>query len=1078
MNDDVEDIYPLSPVQEGMLFHTMAAPGQGLYTEVTTFRVAGRLDVAALTAAWQAAIARHPALRTAFVHQRISSPHQVVLTAAELPVRVRDLTAEAGPARDTAVAAELDACRGRPFDLTRPPLMRLLVLRLPGEDLVVWSYHHMVLDGWSAALVLAEVTADATGAGHDRPAPPPFREYVTWLRRQDPERDRAFWSAYLAGYREPALLTFPGVRPGALPSGTFRTVAASLPAPVHTALRELAAAHSTTLGSLVEAAWGGTVARCSGRQDVVVGVTVSGRPPGLPGAERIVGTLINTVPVRVRTDPEQTAHDWLARYAAARHPVLDHQHTALTDIHRWAGTDPMVPLFDTVVVFENYPDPTRAAPAPGSPRISDVRYETRTNYAVTLVVRPGEELRLQAVVDAARFTAEEAEALLDQVTTVLTRLTRRPDAPLRDVLAVPEATRTRLLREWNGTAVDRTPPRALLPELIDTAVAERPDHPAVVAGPVVLSYRRLDRLATDLARRLAASGVRPGDRVGVCLGRSAHLVTALLGVARAGAAFVPLDPAHPVGRTSRVLADAEPALVLTDATGAPALQAWQGPLLDVSVLDVSVLDAPLLDGAAASASVADRAALPGATPDGLAYVIFTSGSTGRPKGVAVGHRALANLVDSLALRFPGLGPDDRFLALTTLTFDTSLAELLAPLAVGATVHVGGQSLGLSGAEVDRYVTRHGITALQATPSRYRALLGTGWQGAGRPRLYSCGEAFPPDLAAPLAERGAAVWNMYGPTETTVYSSVERIHAGTRRVSVGRPVSNTVMHVLGPDGGLLPVGCVGELCIGGDGVAEGYWRQPELSAERFVTDPFAGPPARMYRTGDRARHLPDGRIEVLGRMDRQLKLHGYRIEPGEIEAALLDLAEVRAAAVAERAGRLVAWVVPDASAGQAGPDPLRAALRRVLPAYMVPEAVVTLDALPLNPAGKTDLAALPDPADPTDLPPSDRPPAAPEPADAGEFAPEAALAKIFQDVLGVPEAGPDADFFALGGDSLRAMRLASRIQAEFGVELDFDMLFEQPTVRTLAAGLTAARRTPEGQDPAEDSPTPPTPDGDT
>jgi amino acid adenylation domain-containing protein len=1033
--NDIEDMYPLSPAQEGMLFHSTVSAEHGLYVETTTFRVEGPLDLPALEKAWQTVVTRHAVLRSAFVHERISAPHQVVLPRAAVRVGFRDLSDLDTAARAEVTEAELTRLR-EPFDLTRPPLMRLLALRLgPDEHLVVWTYHHMILDGWSAALLMAEVTAELAGVGRHRPQPPAFREHIAWLRARDPEHDRAFWTGYLAGYGEPASLTLAGAVPGAKPSGAFRTVRATLPAEATARLRTLSAARSTTLSSLVEAAWAGTVARYCGRDDVVTGVTVAGRPP-LERADEMIGMFINTVPVRARVEQDRPADEWLARYAASRHPVLEHQYTPLTDVQRWAGTERGAQLFDTVVVFENYPDASGALLDRAAVRITDVRYETRTNYGATLVVRATGELHLQLVVDDAAFGAGEAERMLTHLRKVLERFADRPGMPVRELLAVPREEAALLLDRWNGADVDRTPPRALLPDLIDAAVADRPGHPAVVADDATYTYRELDDRATALAVRVAELGVGPGDRVAVCLGRGADLVTALLAVARAGAAFVPLDPAHPADRIAYVLEDSAPALVLTDGTAAaPFLKASGTAVLNLS------RENP------AAASDAEAAALPGTTPDGLAYVIYTSGSTGRPKGVAVGHRALANLVDSLALRHPGLGPQDRFLALTTLAFDTSLAELLVPLAVGATVHVGRQSLGLSGREVDRYVTRHGITALQATPSRYRALLESSWQGEGRPRLYSCGEAFPPDLAEPLAKRGQSVWNMYGPTETTVYSSVEEIRAGTTRVTVGRPISNTVLRVLDAHGCLVPVGCVGELCIGGDGVAEGYWQRPDLSAERFVRDPYAADGARMFRTGDHARTLADGRVEVLGRMDRQLKLRGYRIEPGEIEEVLLEGPEVAAAAVAVRDGRLVAWTVPADRDAPAAPERLRERLRHRLPSYMIPEVLVVLDELPLTPAGKTDLLALAVPDTDT---------SAPAPAAGGSPVPqeglEALVTRLFKEVLALNEVGPDDDFFELGGDSLRAMRLAARIQAELGSDFDVELLFDYSTVREVAAGL--------------------------
>ncbi|WP_304450676.1 amino acid adenylation domain-containing protein [Nocardiopsis sp. YSL2] len=1028
---DIKDGYPLSAAQEGILFHSTACADHSLYVETAAFRVSGALDVGALTAAWQAATGRHTVLRTAFVHERVSPPRQTVFPEASVPVDHHDLSDLTGAAKAEEVAARTDRLSAEPFDLARPPLIRLLVLRLgPTEHLMVWAYHHLILDGRSAASLVAEVIAELGGVDVcQTPRAPEFHEHIAWLGCRNSQGDRAFWTEYLAGYHEPAVLTLAGVRPGAKPSGRFRTVRASIPAETTRRLRDVAATCSTGLLGLVEAAWAGTVSRYSGRDDVVVGTTVESRPP-LPGAERMVGMFSNTVPVRARVDPGLPAKEWLSRHSEDRHHVQEHRHTPLLDIQHWAGTEHGVSLFDTVVVFEDHPDPSRARPAGTAPRISAVTHETRTNYQATLVVRDDGELLLRLVVDAGVFDEDEARRTLAHTTAVLGRLADRPDVPVRALLAVPEETRTLLLDHWNGDDVDRTPPRTLLPGLIDKALAERPDHPAVVCDTVTYTYRDLDARATALAHRIASLGAGPGDRVGVCLGRGADLVTALLAIARTGAAFVPLDPDHPADRTAYILRDAAPTLVLTD-DAARLPECWNGHVLDLARQGPSTSAAS--DG------------LPGAVADSLAYVIYTSGSTGRPKGVAIGHLALANLVDSLALRHPGLGPDDRFLALTTLTFDTSLAELLVPLAVGATVHVGGGSLALSGRAVDAYTAKNAITVLQATPSRYRALLDSGWRGVGRPRLYSCGEAFPADLVEPLAKRGESVWNMYGPTETTVYSSFERIHAGTTRISVGRPISNTFLRVLDSRGDLVPLGCVGELCIGGDGVADGYWNRPELTAGRFVPDPYAGPHGRMFRTGDHARTLLDGRLEVLGRIDRQLKLHGYRIEPGEIEQVLLETPDVAAAAVDVREGRLLAWTVLDGRSGQATPDELRQRLRHRLPSYMVPETVVVLKELPLTPAGKTDLLAL-------DVPPGRPVSEASAPESAGEL--EEVVARLFREALAVPHVGLDDDFYALGGDSLLAMRLAVMLQAELDLDFDVERIFDHATVREVASGLAA------------------------
>ncbi|MEU3624242.1 hypothetical protein BS329_35270 [Amycolatopsis coloradensis] len=989
----IADAYPLTPTQEGMLFHSRTS--EGLYVELVTFRVGEDLDLGAFEAAWAGAVARHAVLRTGFAWERLSSPHQVVLHEATLPIEHADLTGASEAGREAELAELVADLRGRPFDLKKPPLMRLLVVRVPGEHVIVWCYHHLLIDGWSSALLLGEIARAMAGDQPTGPVPS-FRDHVAWLRGRDPERARAFWCEYLAG-AEPTQLGFAGTKPGATASGRYRDVALHVAEDRVRRLRETATARRTTLGCLVDAAWGVTLARFSGRDDVVFGVTTAGRPHEVPGATAMVGMFITTVPLRLSLGGD----DWLTEFSAGRLRVLDHQHTPLPDVRRWTG---LPSLFDTVVVFENYPDD-----AVGGLRVRDMRYETRTNYPLTLVVRAGAALRVLAVVDDTLFAVGEAEAMLAFFDVVLDRLV----SGAADIVAPPARERFLLLRGHNETT-DPGTVRTLTPALTARHLTTRPGHPAVECGETVLTYRQLDERVRELAGVLVAAGVSENDRVGLCLARSADLVAALLAVHRVGAAFVPIDPGHPVARIASVLADAEPVVVLTDEESAPRLPR--------GTRQVRTTD--------------DAIPFPGqSTVDagGLAYLMYTSGSTGTPKGVAISHGALANLVWTLAAH-PGLTPDDRLLALTTLTFDTSLAELLVPLAVGATVLVGTGVLGLDGRELDRYAAERRVTAFQATPSRYRVLLGSGWRGVGRPKLWSCGEAFPPDLAAPLAERGESVWNLYGPTETTVYSSVERIHADTTRVTVGLPVANTALHVLDRRGEPVPAGVVGELHIAGLGVADGYWRRPELTAERFVTDPFgiaAG--GRMYRTGDLARPLADGRVEVLGRIDRQLKLHGHRIEPAEIEKVLLAHPAVRDAAVTVRDDRLVGYVVADG----ADTDELRAHLLAFVPSYMVPDTIVALPELPLSSAGKTDIRALPDPA--PSVPP------APDELDGLE----AVVAKLFRDVLGVTRIGRADDFFALGGDSLRAMRLIARVQAEFDVDFDVELLLDHPDVEGVA-----------------------------
>ncbi len=758
---------------------------------------------------------------------------------------------------------------------------------------------------------------------------------------------------------------------------------------------------------------------------MVFGTTVASRPAEIAGVESMLGLLVNTLPVRLRVSRDEALVAWMHRLQVEQAEARRYDFAPLVEIQRWSRVQPPARLFDTLFVFENHSRDAAAETRDGL-EILEPSWHERTEYPLTIVAVPFPRLSFRVSYAPDLFDPATARRLLGHLRHVLDQVVADPDRRVGELEVLTPAERHQLVVEANAT--DAPVPPVRVEELVAAQAARTPDATAVLDAEGSLTYAEVMAGADALAARLRAGGVGPGAVVGVCLERSRRLPVALLGVLRCGAAYLPLDPAFPPARLALLLDDAAAAAVVSEAGLVPRLPAQ---------VPVVVVD----EATPASAGTAPPLPPPG--PDDVAYVIYTSGSTGRPKGVEVTHRGVVNFVLSMAAE-PGLGPDDVVAATTTVSFDIAVLELFGPLVVGARVVVLSREVASDGAALATHLVRYGVTVAQGAPVSWRLLLDAGFCPRPPLKVLCGGEALPPDLARRLVGGGAEVWNLYGPTETTVWSTCQRVVPAAGPVPIGRPIANTRVYVLDEGGRPVPVGVAGELVIAGAGVARGYRRRPELTAARFVADPFV-PGERAYRSGDRARWRADGALEFLGRVDHQIKLRGMRIEPGEVEAALTAHPGVAEAAVLARTdgpeARLVAYVV-----GAGGPPPPAEELHRhlagCLPQPMVPAAFVALDALPRTPAGKVARAALPEPG-------SARPLAA-----ASYVAPrtptEAALAQVWAEVLGVERVGVEDNFFELGGHSLLATRVVARVREAFDLELSLRALFEAPTVAALAA----------------------------
>ncbi|MFE2940763.1 amino acid adenylation domain-containing protein, partial [Streptomyces sp. NPDC059255] len=1108
---NVEDIYPLTPLQAGMLFHTLAEPDASAYLEQFACVLDGVTDPGALARAWQRAVNASDALRISVAWAEVDHPVQIVHRQVRLPVDVRDWTGCSEAERAGRLTAALAEERERGVDLAEPPLTRVMLARLPGGRVqLVWTFHHLLLDGWSSAALLSDVIAEyaaLTGAapapapapapGHvSGPAPRgPFRDYLSWLAGRDHAQGAAYWQNRLAGFTEPVALPYD--RPAAWQHRGRSTARTEVPLSPETAVRatRFARRHRITVNAVVQGAWALLLAHHGGTQDVVFGATVSGRPAELPGAGEILGLFINTLPVRVDVDPYRGRSAWLAGIQEHASEAGQHEYVALRDIATElpSGTAP----FDSLVVFENYPADADAATRHGV-ALRDVEAIEATNYPLTLIAgADGPGLSLTLAYDPSLFDAATADRLAAHLVRMVEELTSGRDRPLGDIPPVSPEEARRAADRGTGPAAAAPVP---LGEWFARRAAAHPEAPALAFGGDELSYHELDERVNRLAHLLRARGVRVESRVAVLLPKSVEWAVAVLAVVCAGGVYVPVDPKWPTERLRYVLDDCGATLLLTNrhhlsVQGSDGARSGSGSGAGGTAW--LAVDDPAVAG--------ELAHLPAAAPDvavpasAAAYVIYTSGSTGRPKGVVVPHTGLTSLARSLVGRdtmaenrgvprdadgadgtdgtdgcsMDGCSSDAsaRVLQLASSGFDASVLELLLAFGGGGTLVLPTQEGPLAGEELAR-VLEEGRVTHALVPPTVLASIPPG-RASGLRTLLTGGEACDAGLARRWAG-GRTMVNAYGPTETTVVATMSGTLPGGEEGGtppIGAPVSGAAVSVLDRRLRPVPVGVAGELYVAGAVLARGYLGRPGLTASRFVAAPSGG--GRLYRTGDLVRWRADGQLEYVGRADDQVKIRGLRIELGEIEAVLARHTAVERAAVTVREDRpgvkrIVAYVVPRTEDELPAGDELRAFAGTSLPEYMLPAAFVTLPELPVNASGKTDRRALPAPDED-----ADRAAAAYTPP---RTETERTLCGIWAEVLGVERVGVHDSFFALGGDSILSIQVVSRARRA-GLELYSRDVFVGQTVAGLAAEADATRDAASPAPAAEETeegPLPPTP----
>jgi amino acid adenylation domain-containing protein len=1092
---NVEDIYTLAPAQQGMLLYLLLTDDRSeLYFEQWVATLEGDLDLPAWRLAWRRIVARHAALRTLFLWERRDRPLQAVRREVELPWQELDLSGLPPPEREERFAAFRREDQARGFDLRQAPLLRVAMIRWSADAWkVVWSFSHLILDGWSLAIVLREVFAayHALARGHEPRLEPaaPYRAFIEWLQRQDLGGAESFWRRALAGFSAPTPLPFDGSGDaGGKTAGWARAQEAALLDEAATGgLRALARRQRVTLNTLLQGAWSLLLGLLSGRDDVLFGGVVSGRPPEIAGIEGMAGLFVNALPVRVRIDAAAAAGPWLRQLQERQSEQREHQHCPLEQTQGWSELDRRTPLFDSLLVFENYPADGLEESASLGLRVRDAALaEANASPLSLFVTQRGARLELKLLYHQTRFSAAAARRILGSLAALLAGILERPEARLGELPLLSPAAAAEVLAAGTGPRSGGAED-ACIHELVAAAAARFPEAVAVEQGEACLTYAELARRASLLACQLRRLGVGPEAVVGLAVERSPEMLIGMLGVLGAGGAYLPLDPGYPPERLAFMMEDSGLSVVLSQrrlAGRLPSPDSPRGRPVQVVYLD-SADGAPGGSEAkepapAVAAAPAPRAPGP-AVPKNPAYVIYTSGSTGRPKGVVVPHAALVNYVRHAAGAY-GIGPGGRVLQFASIGFDTSAEEIYPCLTAGATLVLRDDAM-IGAAERFLAELRRLRISVLDLPTAYWHELAAELEARELElpeelRLVIIGgeEALAGRLAAWRRRAGARVRlvNTYGPTEATIVAtSLELTDREPARIPIGRAVPNARARVLGRRLELLPAGIDGELCIGGAGLARGYLGRPELTAERFVPDPFApagGAAAgeRLYRTGDLVRLLADGTLEFRGRADAQVKVRGFRVELGEVEAALSRVPGVREAAAALHGEpgdqRLVAWVAvgepaaPGAgarsgaagaagAAGVVGPGALRAALERSLPGYMIPAAFVLLPALPRTPSGKLDRRALPAPEA------AWRELAAYPAAPRGPL--EEVVADFFAELLGVERVGSGDDFFKLGGHSLLVAKLAARVRQAFGVELSLPEVFNHPTVAGLAGAIARA-----------------------
>ncbi|MFB2837776.1 amino acid adenylation domain-containing protein [Floridanema evergladense] len=1033
---NIEDIYPLSPMQQGMMFESLSAPESGVYFEQMICTLSGNINVSTLEQAWQQVVAHHSVFRSAFVWSSLPQPVQIVFRQVEVKLQTQDWRELSPSQQQQELEAFLKAQRQLGFDFTQAPLLRLHLIQLEANTYqLAWSFHHILLDGWSLPLVFQDLwqSYQAISQGKTVEARPSisYRHYIAWWQQQEIAPAEAFWRTKLQGFTAPTPLMIEQALAGRTTGeASYREQELHLGREATAKAVSFVREHQLTLNNLVQATWALLLSRYSQEFDVVFGATVSGRPAAIAGVESMVGLFINTLPMRVEITEQTELLELLKGLQAQLIESEQFSYSSLVEIQGWSDVPRGTALFDSIVVFENYPIERQALETNGGFSLTNFRGIEQTNYPLTLVVMPGEQLLVKISYDANRFEYDSINRMLGHFQTLLAAIVENPQTPISQLPILTTTEQQQLLVEWNDTQTDY-PIDQCLHQLFEQQVEKTPDAVAVIFEDQQLTYSQLNDRANQLAHYLRSLGVDADVLVGICVERSLEMVIGLLGILKAGGAYLPLDPEYPQERLQFMLDDSQVKVLLTQQQVLDKLPATQANILCLDDIWSQISQNPQ-DNPNSEVSSSH-----------LANLIYTSGSTGKPKGVMVEHRGLCNLAMAQIQAF-ALDSNSRVLQFASLSFDASISEIIMAFGSGATLYLGSKDSFMPGQPLMERLRDDAITHVTLPPSALAVL-----PVAELPTLQTivvAGEA----CAAQLIQQwsvGRHFFNAYGPTEASVCATIAQCGDGDGRISIGRPIANTQVYILDFYLQPVPVGVPGELHIGGAGLARGYLNRKELTQEKFITNPFDNS-EQLYKTGDLARYLPDGNIEYLGRIDNQVKIRGFRIELGEIEALLSQCHQVQAAVVIAREDipgdkRLVAYIVPQPDTALTVSE-LREFLKVELPDYMIPSAFVILESLPLTPNGKVDRRTLLkheltiQPKDDYVMPTTEV---------------EKIIALVWQKALKLEKVGIYDNFFEMGGHSLLMVQINKQLEEMLNLQFPLTDMFKYPDIHNLSKYLT-------------------------
>jgi amino acid adenylation domain-containing protein/thioester reductase-like protein len=1062
---NVEDFYPLSPMQQGLLFHTLSAPDTGVYFNQLVCTFSGKLNIPVFEKVWQQVIQRHSILRTCFRWEGLKEPVQVVLRQVQLPLKYENWQGLSSSEQQQKLAAFLESNRSLGFNLTQAPLMRLALIQLTENTYqFVWNNHHLITDGWSTSLLLQEVfklyNAFCQGEELRLESPRPYRDYIKWLHQQDLQKAETFWRQTLSGFSAPTNLPIDKII-----SSNHRqiknhaTQEIKLSASQTAAMRSLVRQHQLTLNSLIQGTWAWLLSYYSGETDVVFGVIVSGRPVTLDGAESMLGLFINTLPLRINVSSETFVLPFLKQIQAKQAELSQYEYSPLVQVQGWSEVPRGMSLFDSILVFENYPVDTSKRQL-NHLEILNVFTDQRTNYPLTVTVVPGQDLLLEIAYDSdaygglrQRFDDDAITRMLGHLRNLLAGIVANPQQRLSDLPVLTAAEKHTLLTEWNNTQTDY-PQDLCIHQLFEAQVEKTPDAVAVVFQEQSLTYQELNQRANQLAHYLIKQGVSPEVLVGICIERSLEMIIGLLAILKAGGAYVPLDPVYPQERLAYMLADAQVSVLLTQEsllTNFPETPS-----------KVVCIDNPELIAQQPKTNPINQSQL-----NNLVYVIYTSGSTGKPKGVMIENGCLVNYTQAAITEYK-INSHDHILQFASISFDAAAEEIFPCLVKGATLVLRTDEMLTSIPYFLEICQQQSITVLDLPTAFWQQL--TSELSTSKLNLPLSlglviigGEKASPDTVLTWQQcvgRKIRLVNSYGPTEATVVATTCDLSEQDFRqeIPIGKAVSNVQTYILDAHMQPVPIGIPGELYIGGKGIARGYLNQPDLTAEKFISNPFKEG-GKLYKTGDLVRYRSDSNIEILGRLDHQVKIRGFRIELGEIEAKILEHSRVQNSVVVVREGnsgdkRLVGYIVLNTQNSELENNSelsskLRKFLKKSLPEYMIPSAFILVEQLPLTPNGKVNRRALPIPEhyclnNETNY-------------IAPRTPTEEQLAKIWVELLKVERVSIEDNFFDLGGHSLLLTQLVFRVRQTWKIELPLRSLWEMPTIASLAQSIETAQK---------------------